>query len=76
MNEDDSADLEKLIDATNLATCEQCRDVNETVALRECRTAYADDKLNRTPRLCEPCALEYHDYWDSLWADYYNGQRL
>ncbi len=75
MSEDASVDWEKLIDETNLATCERCNGVNETVTLRECRTAYADDKKNHSPRLCDECALEYNDYWDSLWADYYNGQR-
>ncbi len=73
---EDRDDLEKLIDETNLVICESCSAVNETVVLRECRTAYADDSKNRSPRLCDVCAADYNDYWDSLWADYYNGQRL
>jgi hypothetical protein len=75
MSEDASVDWERLIDETNLATCEGCRVVNQSVALRPCRTSYADPSQNHSPRLCDECASEYNDYWDSLWADYYGGQR-
>lgn len=55
--------------------CARCGDVGESVVKQECRTAYADERRNITPVLCPLCAEEYHDYWDSLWADYYANTR-
>ena len=51
-------------------TCERCQAVAPDVRLRECMTAYADPKENVRPLLCDLCAQEYFDYWDSLWKEY------
>ncbi len=55
--------------------CERCGSRQE-VRQEPCRTAYADPAENISPWLCRPCAEEYHDNWDEMWADYYSGQGL
>ena len=50
--------------------CECCGEVGLHIIRQSCRTAYADPKKNKSPWLCPACADEYHQYWDSLWADY------
>jgi hypothetical protein len=51
--------------------CERCGAFGAT--RQPCRTSYADPKENVSPLLCAPCAEEYHDHWDSMWAEYYSG---
>ena len=51
--------------------CERCGAPGAT--LQPCRTAYCDPKENISPLLCLPCAEEYHDHWDCMWAEYYSG---
>ena len=52
--------------------CERCGSV-KGVRQEPCRTMYTESKLNVSPFLCRECAEDYHDYWNSLWADYYSG---
>ena len=52
--------------------CEECG-ATDGVERQSCRTAYADDSMNTSPALCPPCAKEYNDHWDDMWAEYYNG---
>ena len=56
--------------------CERCGSTTEAVTQQPCRTAYTDEASNVSPWLCAPCAEAYHDYWDSAWADYYNGSGI
>jgi hypothetical protein len=63
-----------------LAQCECCG-TSEGVELEDSRTCYmhgtTDDSAedpNRQVALCRECAKEHHEYWDSMWADYYAGR--
>jgi hypothetical protein len=41
-------------------------------ARQACRTAYSNPDHNRSPVLCAFCAQGYHEYWDSMWSEYYS----
>lgn len=53
--------------------CENCGE-HRLLTIEPPRTAYADDSKNVTCSLCEPCAKEYHEYWDAMWESYYDAR--
>lgn len=63
-----------------LGECERCGS-NEGVEIESARTQYhtehnddGPEDPNRGIAYCRPCAKEHHEYWDSMWADYYSGR--
>ncbi len=59
--------------------CMRCA-ATDGVAVENSRTQYpfdgelnSKDDPNASIPLCRDCAKEHHEYWDSMWADYYNG---
>lgn len=52
--------------------CQNCRET-KTVTIEPSRTACANEAENVPSVLCEPCAIEYHEYWDDRWDEYYRG---
>lgn len=64
----------------SLSDCEQCGS-SEGVEAESSRTQYhfdgeigSPEDPNRDIRYCRACAKEHHEYWDSMWSDYYSGR--
>ena len=60
--------------------CENCGSLIG-VKWESSRTAYhyegiegIDADPNRPRRYCRSCADMHHDYWDGMWAEYYNSR--
>ncbi len=63
----------------SVLVCLEC-DSTVGVQMESARTVYhfegevgSVDDPNRPIPLCRGCARNHHDYWDSMWADYYGG---
>lgn len=55
-------------------SCERCWWGGEGLELEPSRTMYPDGSNSNAPLLlCRGCAEEHHEYWDSVWKDYYGG---
>lgn len=39
-----------------------------------CKTAYHDEALNLEPVLCVECEVEYDEYWNDMWREYYDSR--
>ena len=62
--------------ATSLA-CLRCYST-DGVEMENSRTQYhfegdqnSPDNPNAPVPLCRACAIDHHEYWDSMWGDYY-----
>jgi len=62
---------------TFLAECQGPCQCLCKVSWRPAKTAYCWDGTGEDPNhpllLCDECAAEYDEYWDSMWDDYYSG---
>lgn len=54
-------------------TCERCGSTDETVEHYHQNTQYVKEEQNWVT-LCGPCRKENDEYWDAMWAEYYNGR--
>jgi hypothetical protein len=73
----DNVLYEELIEAEllseNIGKCEgQCQRDGVILTEHECRGHYVDRPITPVYKLCFHCAVEFHEYWDSLWSDYYS----
>lgn len=54
--------------------CNHCGS-REGVAFEDSRTCYSPTEENPFPNasipFCRECAVEHHEYWDDMWAEYY-----
>ena len=79
MNYDDEELFERVVLDKNgpVKQCEgmggPCPEKSKLVLEQSCRTRYADNSRNKNIWLCPSCAKYYHQYWDGMWADYYQG---
>ena len=56
--------------------CGNCGEL-EGVEMEPSRTCYPWNGEGKSPNadlaLCRECAVDHHDHWDEMWADYYHG---
>ena len=54
-----------------------CCGIVDGVFLESSRTAYHWDGVGQNPNadipLCRDCAVDHHEHWDFMWAEYYAG---
>ena len=54
-----------------MLTCEGCGCVQSDVERYHQRTQYVNEEQNWVT-LCAACRKQNDEYWDGMWADYYN----
>ena len=74
---DPNAVMKRALELQQGLKCERCGTCSG-VELESSRTMYHWDKdekedPNAPCPLCRRCAADHHEYWDSMWNDYYGG---